>query len=138
MIYLLDTNVWIAILRKKLRQKYPQVAARYHAANRADIWVASVVVAELRFGCVKSAQPAASRAKLDALLAPVTSIAFDDDAADFFAPLRFHLESLGTPIGPYDTQIAALALAHGCTLVTNNTSEFSRVPALTLEDWQVP
>jgi tRNA(fMet)-specific endonuclease VapC len=35
-------------------------------------------------------------------------------------------------------QIAAIALANGCTLVTHNTAEFSRVSGLTLEDWQVP
>ena len=29
-----------------------------------------------------------------------------------------------------------IALANGVTLVTNNTTEFSRVPGLLLEDWQ--
>jgi tRNA(fMet)-specific endonuclease VapC len=42
----------------------------------------------------------------------------------------------GTPIGPYDLQIAAIALAHGCTLVTHNVREFGRVPALVFEDWE--
>jgi tRNA(fMet)-specific endonuclease VapC len=41
-------------------------------------------------------------------------------------------------IGPLDVQIAAIALANGCTLVTHNTSEFARVPGLRIEDWQVP
>ena len=36
--------------------------------------------------------------------------------------------SLGTPIGPYDLQIAAIALANDCTVVTHNTAEFQRVP----------
>ena len=40
------------------------------------------------------------------------------------------------PIGPYDLQIAAIALANGCTLVTHNISEFSRVRGLALEDWE--
>ncbi|MFM2349016.1 MAG: hypothetical protein RL654_3769 [Pseudomonadota bacterium] len=31
--------------------------------------------------------------------------------------------------------IAAHALALGCTLVTNNTREFERVPGLRLENW---
>jgi tRNA(fMet)-specific endonuclease VapC len=40
-------------------------------------------------------------------------------------------------IGPNDLLIAAIALAHGLTLVTNNTGEFARVPGLVLEDWQI-
>ena len=39
-------------------------------------------------------------------------------------------------IGPYDLLIAAIALANGCTLVTHNTQEFSRIPGLVLEDWE--
>jgi len=34
--------------------------------------------------------------------------------------------------------IAAIALANDLILVTHNTSEFSRVPALKIEDWQGP
>ncbi len=41
-------------------------------------------------------------------------------------------------IGPYDVQIAAIAVANNCTLVTHNTAEFSRIPHLTVEDWQIP
>jgi tRNA(fMet)-specific endonuclease VapC len=63
---------------------------------------------------------------------------FDEASADIQAEIRHHLESLGTPIGPYDQQIAAIALANGCTLVTHNTREFSRVPGLVIEDWEVP
>jgi tRNA(fMet)-specific endonuclease VapC len=43
----------------------------------------------------------------------------------------------GTPIGPNDLVIAATALAHQVTLVTHNAAEFSRVPGLQLEDWQI-
>ncbi len=41
------------------------------------------------------------------------------------------------PIGPYDLQIAAIALINNLTLVTHNTSEFGRVPGLSLDDWEV-
>ena len=37
--------------------------------------------------------------------------------------------------GPYDLLIAATALEHGATLVTNNVREFARVPGLMVEDW---
>jgi tRNA(fMet)-specific endonuclease VapC len=135
MIYLLDSNVWISLIRGTS----PVLAAKYRAmAPTADIRVCSVVVAELWYGCARSAKPAANRAALQALIAPYPSLPFDDAAAELFATIRQHLESLGQVIGPYDMQIAAIALANGCTLVTHNTAGFSRVSGLTLEDWQVP
>jgi tRNA(fMet)-specific endonuclease VapC len=39
------------------------------------------------------------------------------------------------PIGTDDTLIAGTALAHGATLVTRNSKEFSRIQGLKLEDW---
>lgn len=68
----------------------------------------------------------------------MASLPYDDVATDHFVSIRRHLEATGQIIGPYDMQIAAIALANGCTLVTHNTAEFCRVPGLTLEDWQVP
>ncbi|MBY0232901.1 MAG: type II toxin-antitoxin system VapC family toxin [Gemmataceae bacterium] len=134
MTYLLDANVWIALLRGKS----PPAASRFRAVPSADLRVCSVVVAELRYGCARSAKPATNRAAVDALLAPYPSLPFDDAATDAFVSIRRHLESLGTPIGPYDLQIAAIALTAGCTLVTHNISEFTRVPALLVEDWEAP
>jgi tRNA(fMet)-specific endonuclease VapC len=83
-------------------------------------------------------QAAANRAALEALLAPYPSLPYDNTAADLFVTIRCHLESLGLPIGSYDMQIAAIALANRCTLVTHNTAEFGRVPGLVIEDWQNP
>jgi tRNA(fMet)-specific endonuclease VapC len=62
------------------------------------------------------------------LIAPYPCLPFDKAAADQFATIRRHLESLGALIGPYDLQIAAIALTNGCTLVTHNLAEFQRVP----------
>jgi len=65
----------------------------------------------------------------------VRVIPFDDRAAQASAGIRAGLEMKGTPIGPYDVLIAGSALAHGVTLVTRNTKEFSRVDGLSLESW---
>ena len=134
MIYLLDANVWVALLRGKK----PRVATRFQAVPSADIRVCSIVVAELRYGCALSAKPVANRAAVDALLAPYPSLPFDDAAVDHFVAIRRHLEQLGQVIGAYDLQIAAIALATGCTVVTHNQGEFGRVPGLPLEDWETP
>jgi tRNA(fMet)-specific endonuclease VapC len=135
MIFLLDSNVWIGLIRRSSAA----LAARYQAiAPSADIRVCSVIVAELWYGCARSAKPVGNRAAVDALIAPFPSLPYDNAAADHFVTIRRHLESLGQVIGPYDMQIAAIALANNCSLVTHNTAEFSRVPGLQIEDWQVP
>ena len=51
--------------------------------------------------------------------------------------IRVQLETRGIPIGVYDLQIAAIALANNLTLVTHNTREFRRVDGLQVEDWEV-
>jgi len=53
-----------------------------------------------------------------------------------YGELRAKLSQAGRIIGPYDLQIAAIALANGLVLVTHNTAEFSRVDGLKLKDWE--
>jgi tRNA(fMet)-specific endonuclease VapC len=45
------------------------------------------------------------------------------------------MEAAGATVGLADLLIAATARRHGCTLVTRNTRESSRVPGLQVEDW---
>ena len=82
------------------------------------------------------AHQAANLALIATLRQQFVSLPFDDRAAEEYGKVRAHLTALGTPIGPNDLMIAAIALANQLTLVTHNTAEFSRVPGLTLEDWQ--
>ena len=60
----------------------------------------------------------------------------DLPAAEIAGRIDADLMARGLRIGPYDTLIAAVALAHGLTLVTHNTAEFSRSAGLRLEDWE--
>jgi len=54
------------------------------------------------------------------------------------AVLRYeHLKTLKLNIGKMDLGIAAVVLEHGAVLVTRNTRDFQRVPALVIEDWTV-
>lgn len=74
-------------------------------------------------------------AKLDFVFERHPSVPFDDEAAAIAGRLRKDLESRREVIGPHDLQIAAIALLHGWTLVTNNTREFAHVSGLAVEDW---
>jgi len=46
------------------------------------------------------------------------------------------LKRAGTPIGPNDLMIAAIALVNDAVIGTHNTREFSRIANLKIEDWQ--
>ena len=132
MRFLLDTNTCIVYLRGRnltLKQRLDAVAQ--------ESVVCSVVKAELFYGAMKSAKPEQNLRLQEAFLAPFISLPFDDLATTFFGQIRAQLEAKGTPIGSYDLQIAAIALAHNLILVTHNTREFRRVEGLQWEDWEV-
>jgi len=64
------------------------------------------------------------------------TFSFDDKVAEICGRIRADLGSKGTPIGPNDLMIAAIAIANDLVLVTHNISEFSRVTDLAFEDWK--
>lgn len=134
MIYLLDTNVCVSYLRGK---DSVNIEARFDAVNPGDVALCSVVKAELLFGAERSQQPRENHAQLHRFFSAFPSLPFDDQAAPAYGTLRASLERSGKPIGPNDLMIAAIALASGLILVTHNTAEFSRVPDLQVEDWQI-
>lgn len=69
------------------------------------------------------------------LLNPFESFSFDLEASRHYAVIRHELEKSGLTIGPNDLLIASIAKVHDLVVVTNNTSEFQRVPGLEVEDW---
>lgn len=134
MTYLLDTNAWIAYLR----QNNPKLVRTVAQMNPTDIALCSVVLGELWYGAYHGAltKQAANLALIARLRQRFAPLPFDDFAAEEYGKARDYLASRGTPIGPNDLMIASIALANGLTVVTHNTSEFSRVPGLKFEDWQ--
>ena len=131
MKYLLDTNTCIA----HLRGRFPLLSKRL-IDEGTNVALCSVVVSEVLFGLHHGRHSDAQRARANEFLGAVVSLPFDNAAAIHAARVRAHLQRAGTPIGPYDVQIAAIALAHGLAVVTHNTREFQRVPGLAIDDWQ--
>lgn len=133
MKYLLDTNVCIRYLKG-----YPQqLIDRFLSVPERDLAVSVITRAEMLFGAEKSNTSQQTRAVQLDFLKRLTTLPFDEDAANIFATIRFLLESQGTPIGAYDMLIAATALSRNLILVTHNVKHFSRIPDLNIEDWEV-
>lgn len=130
MRYLLDTDICIAALRG-----HAGVRARLQSVTPDDCGVSTVTVFELLSGVERCRRPDGERRKVEAFLAPLHVLPFDHEAAVRAAKVRWGLEKAGQPIGPYDLQIAAQALALDVVVVTGNAGEFSRVPELRVEVW---
>lgn len=130
-MYLLDTNICIYFMKNQ----YPLLSQKILSHSPSELLLSSVTIFELEYGAEKSNWGNRTREKLAMFLAPFNIQPFSSEDAVFAGRLRGYLEKLGTPIGPYDVQIAAQALSGGHTLITHNVGEFSRVPNLKLEDW---
>lgn len=132
-MYLLDTNICIDFMKNS----FPHLTEKLLACDPSTLLISSVTVFELAYGVEKSNWGEKNRQKLALFLAPFTILPFTASDALTAGTIRNCLEKQGTPIGPYDLQIAAQAVTGDITLITHNTGEFSRVPNLRLEDWTV-
>ena len=130
-MHLLDSNICIYILKNK----YLQIQSRIEAVGIENVSVSSITVAELEYGAAKSNNPDQARSRLYEFLVPFEILDFDTKAAECYGRIRSDLERKGTPIGPLDFMIAAIALAHNATIVTNNENEFIRINDLHVENW---
>lgn len=128
--YLLDSDTAIALQRKK-----PTATVAQCRDHSGELGLSTVSAFELWFGADNSSNPAQNRQAVNEFLSLFAIIDFDLDAASHAAEIRAALSEAGTPIGPLDLQIAAIARARGLTVVTGNTREFERVPGLRLENW---
>lgn len=103
-----------------------------------DLFIASLTVAEIRRGVLE--KPAGKRR--DALEAWFSGpegpqalfagrvLPFDENAALIWARLMADGVRKGRPRSALDTIIAAVAEAHGCTVVTDNERDFADVAAI--------
>ena len=130
-MYLLDTNICIYAMK----DKYPALSKKLFQIPPSDIFISSVTVSELEYGCSKSNWGNRSRNIMNLFLSAFTILPFDEKDARIAGRVRAELVKSGTPIGPYDIQIAAQGLSRGLTVITHNTKEFERIPELKLEDW---
>jgi len=133
--YLLDTDTWSYFMAKQ-----PTVVAKVAAVGVAQVFYCDVTLAELYYGALlKRTQ---SRAKGDELLRRIEALrrlfprlALTPDVAHRFGKIKTDLHLRGLLMDDFDILIAAHALTHQCTLVTNNVRHFQRIPGLAVENW---
>ena len=126
--YLLDTNVAIHL------RDGDEVVTSQVAALEGAILLSVISRVELEGGVYRDpAQASVRRPRLDAMLAALPVLTFDDTDADAYRQI---VEVIGYSRRKLlDRMIAAQALVHRATLVTLNASDFRDVPGLELLSW---
>lgn len=131
MMYMLDTNICIYMIKQKPRQ----VIEKLKNMNKADLCISSITYSELLYGAEKSSNIAKNLLALTMFLSNIEILPYDENASVDYGFIRLDLEKKGKPIGPLDMLIAAHAASLRMILVTNNEKEFERVKGLNIENW---
>jgi len=131
MKYLIDTNICIYIMNKRPID----VIQKFKAIKLGEIGISTITVSELQYGVSKSRQRRKNEIRLNEFMAPLEVLPYDETASKTYGEIRFNLEKAGKPIGPLDLLIAAHAMSHSLTLVTNNDKEFKRIKNLKVINW---
>ena len=128
--YLLDTNIVIYVLRRR-----PVEVLSAFNANARRMAISSITLAELLHGAEKSSRVSENLAAIEDFCSRLDVLTYGPKAAQHYGAIRAALEKSGQSIGVNDLHIAGHARSEGLVLVTNNESEFVRVPALQVENW---
>ena len=133
---LLDTNVWSALNRAA---KYPRVC-EWIASKVPDIWLSTIVIAEIRAG-IENPAILAKRDDLEQWLADIEmayaerTLNFDSAAAHIFGILLAQRKLQQQKTKLLDLQIAAQALAHNCPIATRNVKDFEWTGVKLIDPW---
>jgi predicted nucleic acid-binding protein len=126
--FLLDTNVLI-----RMRDRDPVIIPRIAALDR-PILISIVSRVEMEGGVQREpAQASVRRKRMEAIFNALPVLAFGDADADAY---RGIVETAGYSRRKLlDRMIAAQALVHRATLVTQNPADFQDIPGLDLLAW---
>lgn len=136
MIWMLDTDTVGYLINRAPGADH--IRRRISGRSPGEIRLSAITVAEIRYGVAGGDLSEERRDALDEFLDLFQLDDFPIAAAVDCGDIRVVLERAGKMIGPYDLLIAAHARYIGATLVTNNESEFRRVPRLAVQNWTKP
>ncbi|HRM92887.1 MAG TPA: PIN domain-containing protein [Alicycliphilus sp.] len=120
-----------------LKRRPIEVLATFNA-NASRMAISSITLAELLHCAEKSSRVSENLSVIEDFCSRLEVLPYGAKAAQHYGAIRAALEKLGQPIGVNDLHIAGHARSEGLVLVTNNMSEFERVPALEVENWVLP
>lgn len=125
MQYLLDTNILIDLLRKRIE---------INESFFKEATISIITEAELYYGAYKSSNPQENPDVIEKMISDFGFKIIDLDSKTVmdFAQIKASLEKGGIRLEDFDLLIAATALSQKLTLVTRNIRHFKRIKGLKL------
>lgn len=109
------------------------VTARLASLRQRGLALSIISVAELWEGVYFSKDPGRSQMMLEMFLSGVAVLGIDEEICRQFGHLRGSWRQEGKMVGDFDLLIAASALRHNLTLLTNNRRHFADIEGLRIE-----
>jgi predicted nucleic acid-binding protein len=138
---LLDTNVISANLRPLPNHS---VLNWLNSQSEGSLYICAPVVAELRYG-VERLAPGRKQADLHNTVENIVEgifqrriLPFDAAATISYARVMVRREQIGRRMAQMDAMIAAIALTHGTTLATRDTSGFADLGLDLINPFETP
>ena len=128
--YILDTDTCIYWLKGDRR-----VEKRILVSGLENAMITVITECELFYGAYKSARVDKNIEVLKVLRKRIKTIQTSAAVAPLYGKIKADLEQKGQTLDDADLLIAAITLACNGTLITNNTSHFSRIVDLQIENW---
>ncbi len=129
-MYLLDTDTIIYILKGN-----DVVKKNLQCHIEDPMKISIITLMELYYGAHKSGKVAGNLAKVKRLETEFEIISTSKESAEIFGLLKATLEKSGKRLDDFDLIIAACAMTHNLTLVTNNVAHFKKIEGLKLTNW---
>ena len=123
--YLIDADAAVY----SMDEGHESLTARMRSYAPGEIAISTISFAEIAYGTEAGKPPPPEI--LEAFIAAIPLVAFDEAAARAYARLPFKRAR-------FDRLLAAHALSIGATVVTNNEADFADVPGLKVENWTLP
>lgn len=131
MSYLLDYSLCLALVG----DPRPEIGRRFLSYSAQELAIPSLVKGELLLTARISQRPIENTRLVEAFMAPLVSLPFDDACAEEYALIRADLDQT-VALGANDLITAATALAYRRVLLTSKP-DFSLIPRLKLESWDL-
>ena len=129
-MYLIDSDIIIYSLKGD-----PVITENLRNNRMYPMAISVITYGEMVYGARKSQQVERNLATARRVAEIYPLLPVTQSVIETFANIRADLQIVGTPVDDMDLLIAATAMAHNLTLVTNNEKHFLRIPGLSLVNW---